>query len=162
MLVLGAGAGNEARIALMHGAREVHVVEIDPLIASLGLSVHPNIPYRDRRVKVFVDDARSYISKTKEKYDLIVMSALDSHRQIAGMASLRLESFVYTVGAFKRIKELLAPDGIFCLNLSSTRPWMGSASTGLLRKHSGWNPDCFRAWEALSIRSPISSVRRVI
>jgi hypothetical protein len=113
VLVLGAGAGNEARIALMHGAREVHVVEIDPLIASLGLSVHPNIPYRDKRVKVFVDDARSYISKTKEKYDLIVMSALDSRKQIAGMASLRLESFVYTVGAFKRIKELLASDGIF-------------------------------------------------
>jgi SAM-dependent methyltransferase len=153
VLVLGAGAGNEARIALMHGAREVHVVEIDPLIASLGLSVHPNIPYRDKRVKVFVDDARSYISKTKEKYDLIVMSALDSHKQIAGMASLRLESFVYTVGAFKRIKELLAPDGIFCLNLSSTRPWMGERIYWSLTQAFGTEPRLFQ-----SAGSPFHSV----
>ena len=153
VLVLGAGAGNEARIALMHGAREVHVVEIDPLIASLGVSVHPNIPYRDKRVKVFVDDARSYISKTKEKYDLIVMSALDSHKQIAGMASLRLESFVYTVGAFKRIKELLAPDGIFCLNLSSTRPWMGERIYWSLTQAFGVEPRLFQ-----SAGSPFHSV----
>jgi len=153
VLVPGAGAGNEACIALMHGAREVHVVEIDPLIASLGLSVHPNIPYRDKRVKVFVDDARSYISKTKEKYDLIVMSALDSRKQIAGMASLRLESFVYTVGAFKRIKELLASDGIFCLNLSSTRPWMGERLYWSLTQAFGVEPRLFQ-----SVGSPFHSI----
>ena len=36
VLILGAGAGNEALVALMYGAKEVHVVEIDPVIASLG------------------------------------------------------------------------------------------------------------------------------
>ena len=153
VLVLGAGAGNEARVALMHGAREVHVVEIDPFIASLGVSVHPNLPYRNKKVKVFVDDARSYISNTKEKYDLIVMSALDSHKQIAGMASLRLESFIYTVGAFRRIRELLTPDGIFCLNLSSTRPWMGERIYWSLNQAFGAEPKLFQ-----SVASPFQSI----
>jgi SAM-dependent methyltransferase len=156
VLVLGGGSGNEARVALMYGAREVHVVEIDPLIASMGVSLHPNAPYRNSKVKVFVDDARSYISRTHEKYDLIVMSALDSHKQIAGMASLRLESFTYTVGAFRQIKELLAPGGIFCLNLSSTRPWMGERIYWSLSEAFGAEPKLFQ-----SAGSPFQSIAYV-
>jgi Spermine/spermidine synthase domain len=156
VLVLGAGAGNEALIALAYGAREIHAVEIDPVIASLGVSLHPNVPYRDKRVKVFVDDARSYISNTQEKYDLIVMSALDSHKQIAGMASLRLESFIYTVGSFERIKDLLAPNGVFCLNLSSTRPWMGERIYWSLTKAFGAEPRLFQ-----SAGSPFHSIAYV-
>ena len=153
VLVLGAGAGNDAVVALMHGAREVHVVEIDPVIASFGASLHPNMPYRDKRVKTFVDDARSYISNVSEKYDLIVMSALDSHKQIAGMASLRLESFTYTVEAFRQIKNLLAPNGIFCLNLSSTRPWMGERAYWTLSEAFGTEPRLFQ-----SRNSPFQSI----
>ena len=156
VLVLGAGSGNEAVMALLHGAEEVHAVEIDPLIASIGASLHPNVPYRDKRVKFFVDDARSYISNARDKYDLIVMSALDSHKQIAGMASLRLESFIYTVEAFKRIKELLAPNGIFCLNLSSTRPWMGERIYWSLTKAFGTGPKLFQ-----SVGSPFRSIAYV-
>jgi hypothetical protein len=107
-------------------------------------------------VKVFVDDARSYISSTKEKYDLIIMSALDSHKQIAGMASLRLESFIYTVDAFERIKELLTPDGVFCLNLSSTRPWMGERVYWSLAKAFGVEPRLFQ-----SVGSPFHSIAYV-
>ena len=156
VLVLGAGAGNDAVVALMHGAQEVHAVEIDPVIASFGSWLHPNVPYRDKRVKTFVDDARSYISNTKEKYDLIVMSALDSHKQIAGMANLRLESFTYTLEAFRQIKELLAPNGIFCLNLSSTRPWMGERVYWTLTEAFGTEPRLFQ-----SEASPFGSVAYV-
>lgn len=156
VLVLGAGSGNEVVLALMHGAREVHAVEIDPIIASIGASIHPHVPYRDKRVKIFVDDARSYISNTLEKYDLIVMSALDSHKQIAGMASLRLESFTYTVEAFRRIKELLAQDGVFCLNLSSTRPWMGQRVYWSLSEAFGMEPRLFQ-----SVGSPFNSIAYV-
>jgi predicted membrane-bound spermidine synthase len=151
VLVLGAGSGNEAIVALMHGAREVHAVEIDPVIASLGFSLHPNQPYRDGWVKLFVDDARACISRVDGKYDLIVMSALDSHKQIAGMASLRLESFTYTVEAFSRNKELLAPNGVFCLNLSSTRPWMGERVYWSLADAFGKEPRLFQ-----SLDSPFS------
>ncbi|MCZ6690185.1 MAG: hypothetical protein O7H41_11315 [Planctomycetota bacterium] len=125
VLILGAGAGNEAVMAKMSGAEEVHVVEIDPTIAGLGFDDHPARPYLQKGVKVIVDDARSYIANTDERYDLVVMSALDSHKQIAGMSSLRLESFVYTLESFEQMKRLLAPEGVFCLSLGSTRPWMG-------------------------------------
>lgn len=156
VLILGGGSGNDATSALIHGAREVHVVEIDPLIASFGYFLHPNRPYRSKKVKVFVDDARSFISNAREKYDHIVMSALDSHKQIAGMANLRLESFMYTVEAFRQIKKLLEHDGIFTLNLSSTRPWMGERIYWTLTEAFGKEPKIFK-----TVGSPFDSVAYV-
>lgn len=155
-LVLGAGCGNEAVVAAMHGAQEIHVVEIDPVITRFGQTLHPNRPYSDKRVKVFVDDARSYISKTEEKYDLILMSALDSHTQISGMSSLRLESFMYTVESFRKIKELLKPRGVFCLNLSSTRPWMGERVYWSFAEAFGEEPKLYQ-----SKNSPFRSIAYV-
>lgn len=153
VLILGAGAGNEAVMAAMSGAQEIHAVEIDPIIAGFGSDLHPHQPYQQPNIKIFVDDARSYISNTEEKYDLIVMSALDSHRQIQGMSSLRLESFVYTVEAYRKIKELLRPDGVFCLNLSSTRPWMGERTYWSLTEAFGAEPRILK-----SAASPSDSV----
>ncbi len=157
VLILGAGAGNEVAVALMNGAREVHAVEIDPIIAGFGHGLHPETPYARPNVRIIVDDARSYISNTDERYDLIVMSALDSHRQIAGMTSLRLESFVYTVDAYRQVKELLADGGVFCLNLSSTRPWMGDRTYWSLAEAFGREPLVLQSYA-----SPSGSVAYVL
>jgi len=156
VLVLGAGCGNEAIVALMRGAEQVHAVEIDPVIASYGRSLHPNAPYSFPNVEVIVDDARAFISNADEKYDLIVMSALDSHRQIAGMSSLRLESFFYTVESYRQARKLLAPGGVFCLNLGSTRPWMGERTYWSLTEAFGEEPRILR-----SVESPFDSVAYV-
>ena len=153
MLILGAGAGNEAVVALNNGVQEVHVVEIDPVIADFGYSLHPNEPYTYENVTVIVDDARSYVSRTDERYDLIVMSALDSHKQIAGMSSLRLESFVYTVESYRQIRRLLAPGGVFCMNQISSRPWMGERTYWSLTEAFGTEPLVLR-----SSLSPFSSM----
>ena len=145
VLILGAGSGNEAIVALAHGAKEVHAVEIDPVIADFGEVLHPNHPYTREGVTVFVDDARSYISRTDDRYDLVVMSALDSHKQVAGMSSLRLESFVYTVESFARMKRLVKPGGVFCLNVSSYRPWIGDRVYWSLTEAFGSEPTVLRS-----------------
>jgi SAM-dependent methyltransferase len=156
VLVLGAGSGNEAAMAYLLGARNIHAVEIDPVIAGYGKTLHPYRPYASPNVQVIVDDARSYVSRTSERYDLILMSALDSHKQIAGGSSLRLESFVYTVESFARIRELLAPGGVFCLSLSSARPWMGPRVFWSLAEAFGRPPRVFT-----SVNSPFQSVSYV-
>jgi hypothetical protein len=152
VLVLGAGSGNEAAMAYFLGAKEIHSVEIDPVIARFGSTIHPYRPYASPGVKVFVDDARSFVSNTRERYDLILMSALDSLKQLAGGSSLRLESFVYTVESFARIRELLKPNGVFCLSLSSSRPWMGTRTYWSLAEAFGRPPHVFT-----SLGSPFAS-----
>lgn len=131
-LYLGAGSGNEAAVALINGVPDIHAVEIDPVIAGFGRSLHPNRPYLDKRVRLSVNDARAFLSSCKAgSYDLVVMSALDSHKQVSGLSSLRLESYIYTVEAFQQVRRIMKPDGMFILNLSTGRPWMA------LRTHFG-------------------------
>ncbi|HSG44970.1 MAG TPA: hypothetical protein VLA72_17620, partial [Anaerolineales bacterium] len=124
-LILGGGSGNDATMALTHGAEKVTVVEIDPVILEQGLVTHPHRPYLDPRVRIINDDGRSFLRRDREEYDLILMNALDSHLQLPGLSTLRLESYMYTVEAFRDVRNLMNPQSIFIVHLSSSRKWMG-------------------------------------
>ena len=143
VLILGGGSGNDATFALSAGAREVTVVEIDPVIVSLGYDMHPHRPYRDPRVHVVTDDARAFLRRTSGTYDTIVMNALDSHHQLPGLSTLRLESFIYTSDAFADIRRHMLPESIFVLHLSSSRPWMGERVYWSLTDAFGRQPALF-------------------
>ncbi|MEK7866836.1 MAG: hypothetical protein AAB434_09160, partial [Planctomycetota bacterium] len=93
VLVVGAGTGNDVAAALRNGAERVDAVEIDPLILDLGRRLHPEQPYSDTRVTVHVDDARSFLKETREKYDLIVFGLLDSHTLVSGLGRLRIDNY---------------------------------------------------------------------
>jgi hypothetical protein len=111
VLVLGAGTGNDVATALANGAAAVDAVEIDPAIVALGREIHPNRPYDDARVRIFVDDARSFLEKTSERYDLIVFGTLDSMTRLSALSSVRLDNFVYTRQCLEAAKAVLAPAG---------------------------------------------------
>jgi SAM-dependent methyltransferase len=113
VLIIGAGSGNDVAAALAHGARHVDAVEIDPAIYNLGRAEHPNHPYQDPRVTVFIDDGRSFLRKTDRHYDLIVYALVDSLVMHSGYSSLRLESFLFTQEAFDEIAGRLTPGGLF-------------------------------------------------
>jgi len=49
-LILGGGGGNDAAAALRNGATKVDVVEIDPVIARIGRTLHPEAPYASKDV----------------------------------------------------------------------------------------------------------------
>ncbi len=155
VLILGAGSGNEAFIAAQQGATEIEAVEIDPVLADLGRQIHPKRPYSRASVRVSVDDARAFLYRTEKPYDLVVMSALDSHKHVSGL-NLRLESFVYTVESFRRIKDLLAPGGAFCLNLSAQRPWMANRTFRSLSLAFGQEPQLL-----MTKGSPFASIAYV-
>jgi hypothetical protein len=108
VLVLGAGTGNDAAVALDEGATRVDVVEIDPVILSLGQQ-HPDHPYRDRRVRIFNTDARAFLNHSKEQYDLVVFGTLDSMTRLSALSSVRLDNYVYTVECMRAVRERLAP-----------------------------------------------------
>ena len=122
VLVVGAGTGNDVAAALRHGAARVDAVEIDPAILDFGRALHPEAPYSDPRVQAVVDDARSFIRNSKDRYDLIVYGLLDSHTLLAGLSGVRLDSYVYTVEAFREAREHLAPNGVLSVSFLVLRP----------------------------------------
>jgi SAM-dependent methyltransferase len=117
VLIVGAGAGNDAAGALRRGAERITAVEIDPAIVRLGQSLHPERPYQHPAVKVVVDDARSFFARTRERYDLIVFGLLDAHTTHA-MTNVRLDHYVYTRESIERARELLAPGGLVVLTFA--------------------------------------------
>jgi SAM-dependent methyltransferase len=124
VLIIGAGSGNDVSTALAYGAKHVDAVEIDPAIYMLGRVEHANRPYDDPRVTVHIDDGRSFVRKTQQKYDLVIYALVDSLVLHSGYSNLRLESFLFTKEAFEDIKTRLRPGGVFAVYNLFRQGWI--------------------------------------
>jgi SAM-dependent methyltransferase len=140
VLVLGAGMGNDVAAALRNGASRVVAVEIDPLILKLGRQLHFEHPYQSSRTRVVVDDARSYMENSNDKFDLIVFSLLDSHTTASYFSNIRIDNFVYTREALARARQLLKPDGLFVVKFQVGTPWIVGRLHALMKDTFGDEP----------------------
>lgn len=126
VLIVGSGTGNDVASALRNRSRTVDAVEIDPVILRFGKELHPESPYLAGNVNAIVDDARAFIRRTENKYDLIVYGLLDSHTLLSGRSGgIRLDSYVYTVEAFREARGKLKKDGLMCLTFCIISPELG-------------------------------------
>lgn len=122
VLIVGSGTGNDVAAAIRHSAGEIDAVEIDPAILRIGQMLHPESPYQAANVNVVADDARAFIRHTDKQYDLIVYGLLDSHTLLSSASSVRLDSFVYTVEAFREARAKLKDDGMISVTFCVMRP----------------------------------------
>lgn len=145
VLVVGSGAGNDVAAALRHGAGHVDAVEIDPVIRGFGKTLHPEKPYASPKVRAVLDDARDYMRRTKERYDLIVFGLLDSHSQSSSLSNLRIDNYVYTKESFENARRLLTPSGVLVLKFEVRAPhtWMGQRFYTMLSDIFGRPPVAF-------------------
>jgi len=123
VLIVGAGAGNDADAALRNDARRVDAVEIDPVVYSLGKQLHPDHPYDSPRVHVIVNDARSFLRKSPDTYDVIVFGLLDSHTEFSGYSNMRIDNYVYTEESLREAKRLLKKSGVLIVKFEVRAPW---------------------------------------
>src|SRR5207249_8582971 len=104
---------------LVFGAAHVDGVEINPIIAndvmrdrfhgySGGVYTHP-------RVRVVVDDGRSFVKRTPERYDVIQASLVDTWAATAAGAYTLTENTLYTVEAFEDYLDHLRDDGVLTI-----------------------------------------------
>lgn len=131
-LVVGAGGGNDVAVALAHGVQHVDAVEIDPRIVDLGKNYHPARAYNDPRVTVHIDDARSFLEKTDQKYDVIIFALPDSLVLATTSSNIRLESFLFTTESFQSVADHLQPDGLFVLYNYYRNEWLIDKITSML------------------------------
>jgi len=153
VLILGSGSGNDVAAALRGGAGWVDAVEIDPAIMECGRMWHPEHPYEAKNVTAIVDDARSFIKRTAKKYDLIAYGLLDSHSLLSGASGgMRLESYVYTVEAFREARKKLKPGGLITLSFCVINPGLGQKIYHMLEEaFDGKSPLVYQADEDASL-----------
>lgn len=140
VLVLAAGMGNDVAAALRHDPEKVTAVELDPAIAGFARLLRPERALDDPRVELVIDDARHHVETTGERYDLVLMSFLDSHTLIGAYTQLRTDNYLYTRECFERIRGLLAPDGVFVCTYATDRLWLVHRLIAALRAAFGEDP----------------------
>ena len=140
VMIVGSGAGNDLAAANRFNIKEIDAVEIDPVIANLGIKYHPEFPYNPKGVNLVINDARSYIKNTKKKYDVIVYGLLDSQSNLSSKGGIRLDSYVYTVEAFSEAKDKLNSNGFICLSFFVQTPELGYKIFKMLEKSFGSKP----------------------
>ncbi|HVF09905.1 MAG TPA: hypothetical protein VNA16_03835, partial [Abditibacteriaceae bacterium] len=143
VLIIGAGSGNDVQAARYFNVSRIDAVEIDPVIQSLGRQYHPDGPYADPRVTVYLDDGRSFVKKTHKKYDLVIYALVDSLVLHSGYSSLRLESFLFTRQAFEDIKAKLKPGGMFAMYNFYRQGWVVTRLTKIAHEVFGAPPLVF-------------------
>ncbi len=107
MLIIGFGGGVAVE-GVPPSVEAVDVVELEPKVidANRILSEERQIdPLQDRRVRVFINDARSAMRLTSKRYDAIVSQP--SHPWTAGASHL------YTHEFMQLAKDRLNPGGVF-------------------------------------------------
>ncbi len=88
----------------------IHTVEIDPVVKEVAEKF---FDFReDERMKVFIDDGRVYLRKTKEQYDLIVLDAYFGSRY-----EVTLPFHLVTREFWQLVRLRLTEDGVVVFNL---------------------------------------------
>ena len=103
VLVIGPGGGVDIQNALVNGARSVDAIEVNRAVAGLmrgEFADYSGHLYTHPRVRVVEDEARSYIRRSSDRYDLIVMTVVDSWAALASGSYALTESYLYTSEAF--------------------------------------------------------------
>jgi spermidine synthase len=106
VLVIGYASGVTVGSVLRHqGVERVDAVEIEPAIveASRFFDRESGSPLDDPRVRLVLDDARSYLAATREKYDVIISEP--SNPWMSGVSNLFTREF------FQIARGALAPGG---------------------------------------------------
>jgi SAM-dependent methyltransferase len=140
VLIVGAGSGSDAAIALAHGAGHIDAVEIDPKLQQIGRERHPNQPYSDPRVTAYVNDGRAFLRNSDQKYDLVIFALPDSLTLVSQQSSVRLESFLFTEEAFASVRDHLSDDGIFVVYNYYRDNWLVAKLASMLDDAFGQQP----------------------
>ncbi len=117
VLVLEPRGGMDLLVALQHEADIVTAVEINPLIVAVAQEV-----YTHPRVTVVLEDQRSFIRRTREHFDVIVLSLTSSFHPVRSGAYSLAEDYRYTLESFRALITLLQPEGVLVFNRWLQKP----------------------------------------
>ena len=117
--IIGPGGGVDVMRAVANGSPNVTGIEINPTIANnvmrgryADYSFHL---YDQPQVHIHVQDGRSYVRGSHDKYDVVQMTLVDTWASTAAGAFALSENNLYTIEAFREYFDHLKPDGMIAI-----------------------------------------------
>jgi hypothetical protein len=115
-LVIGPGGGWDVSRSLASGSKDVTAVEINPIIANTVMREKYRQLSRDLyfrpEVHIFVEDGRSFVRRSKDKYQVLQATLVDTWASTAAGAFALSENNLYTTDAFRDYLNHLTGDGL--------------------------------------------------
>ncbi len=117
-VVIGVGGGRDIQSALLFGHDPVLGIDVNPIFIDLlrgrfrefaGLAGRPD-------VRLVVDEARSHLASSDERFSLIQMSLIDTWAATGAGAFSLSENGLYTIEAWRIFTGRLAEDGLFTVS----------------------------------------------
>src|SRR5579884_2377827 len=117
--IIGPGGGVDVLRAVVNGSPSVTGIEINPTIANTVMrqryADYTYHLYDQPQVHIHVQDGRSYIRSSRDKYDVVQMTLVDTWASTAAGAFALSENNLYTVEAFHEYFDHLKPDGMIAI-----------------------------------------------
>jgi hypothetical protein len=137
-LSIGAGGGVDVMQALQAGASEIHAVEVMPYLNFLmihgALAEYSGFIYQDPRVTVATEDARSYVRRFTNKFDIIYSASSNTFASLASGAFALADNYLFTTEAFEDYWRALSDNGFMVLEHQVYMPRIISEVMDALKK----------------------------
>jgi len=115
-LVIGPGGGWDVARSLTGGSKDVTAVEINPIIAHTIMQQRfadlSHRLYFRPEVHLVVEDGRSFVRRSPEKYQVVQATLVDTWASTAAGAFALSENNLYTTDAFRDYLNHLTDDGL--------------------------------------------------
>ena len=176
-LSLGAGGGGDVMQALEKGATTVHAVEVNPHLNRMmlvgdpgGYIVHDSTVvdstgrlitcaelsgflYRDPRVRVVSEDARTYVRRHPGTFDVIFSLSSNTWAALGSGSFALAENYLFTTEAFEDYWQALSPDGFMSMEHQVYMPRLVSEVIDALTRLGVPNPrDHFAVYNLPKLR----------
>ena len=137
VLIIGPGGGPDVAAALRYNPSKVTVVELNSTTIEVVEEVFADFTgnlYQQPNVDVYNDDGRHFVRTTRDSYDVIQLTGVDTTvLGSAGAIQNLTENYLYTLQAFGDYYDHLTPDGYFSLSYPDFFHW-GLRATAMLLK----------------------------
>jgi len=119
VLVVGVGGGRDVLSAVLFGQRSVLGVEINQaIVETVNGRFGEFSGHLDRlpQVRFVNDEARSYIARQQERFDMIQISLIDTWAATAAGGFVLTENSLYTAEAWTLFLDRLTPSGVLAVS----------------------------------------------
>jgi len=101
-LNIGSGGGRDVLVALMGNSSKITAVEINPIVIEAVKEYRQETSnvYDNPKVELYIDDGRSFIKRSNEKFDVITLTLVDSFAAISSGGYALAENYLYSKEAF--------------------------------------------------------------
>jgi hypothetical protein len=116
ILIIGAGGGADVVRARLADSRKITALEMNPLMIDIAVNKLKTTAYDDKSVDLVVSEARNYVNRSADKYDLIYLPNTGGFGGRSVNALYLPDNYLHTREAHVTYLDRLNPDGILAIS----------------------------------------------